>query len=451
LLGGSAGLLLASVVLKVVVRLAPDGIPRLDQAGLDGRVLAFTVAVSLATGLLFGLAPALTACRQGLNEALKGGGSSAVTVSGGRLRGGLVVAELALSLMLLAGATLLVRSLWRLESVPLGFQPAHVLTTQIMLNRYPDGQHRMAFVEGLLERVASIPGAEAVAITTALPPEGKSADLPFTRDGDSMPESSDQAGNVIARGISPEYFRAMAIPLRRGRFFDNRDKQDALTVCIVNDALVRRHFANEDTIGKRIMGRAGHHWLTIIGVVADAKNSGLRSQAEPELYWPHGQLDLPLSLNLLVRTKIRPENLVPLVRGEIRELNRDIPITFRTMDDELASLTLQPRFNAVLLGIFSGIALLLASVGIYGVLSYSVTQRTREIGIRMALGAAQRDVIRIVAGHALRLAGAGIAIGLILAFVMTRYLSSLLFEVRPTDPLTLGIAQKQLHSCGLIV
>jgi len=168
-LGGSAGLLLASVALKVVVRLAPDGIPRLDQAGLDGRVLAFMFAVSLATGLLFGLAPALTAGRQSLNEALKGGGSPSGTLSGGRLRGGLVVAELALSLMLLAGATLLIQSLWRLESVPLGFQPAQLLTTQIMLNRYPDGQHRMAFVEGVLERVASIPGAEAVAVTTALP------------------------------------------------------------------------------------------------------------------------------------------------------------------------------------------------------------------------------------------------------------------------------------------
>jgi len=186
------------------------------------------------------------------------------------------------------------------------------------------------------------------------------------------------------------------------------------------------------------MGRAGQDWLTIIGVAADAKNSGLRSQAQPELYWPHRQLDLTPSLNLLVRTKVRPENLVPLVRGEIRDLNRDIPITFRTMEDELAALTLQPRFNAVLLGMFSGIALLLATVGIYGVLSYSVTQRTREIGIRMALGAAQRDVIRMVAGNALRLAGAGITIGLILVFALTRYLSSLLFEVRPTDPITLA-------------
>ena len=438
LLGGSAGLVLASVALKVVVRLAPDGIPRLDQAGLNGRVLAFTAAVSLATGLLFGLAPALTACRQGLNEALKGGGSSAGTVSGGRLRGGLVVAELALALMLLAGATLLIQSLWRLESVPLGFEPAQVLTTQVMLNRYRDQQHRMAFTEGLLERVASIPGVEAVAVTTALPPEGKSADLPFTRDGHPTPESSDRAGNVIARGISPEYFRAMAIPLRRGRFFDSRDKQDAIRVCIVNEVLVRRYFADENPIGKRIMGRAGQDWLTIIGVVADAKNSGLRSQAQPELYWPNRQLDLPPSLNLLVRTKSRPENLVPVLRGEIRDLSRDIPITFRTMEDELAALTLQPRFNAVLLGMFSGIALLLATVGIYGVLSYSVTQRTREIGIRMALGAAQRDVIRMVAGNALRLAGAGITIGLILVFALTRYLSSLLFEVRPTDPTTLA-------------
>jgi putative ABC transport system permease protein len=354
------------------------------------------------------------------------------------LRGGLVVVELALSLILLNGATLLIQSLWRLESVPLGFQPAKVLTTEVMLNRYQDQQHRMAFVDGLLERVASIPGAEAAAVTTALPPVGKSADLSFTRDGYPVPESSDRADNVIARGVSPEYFRAMAIPLRRGRFFDSRDKPDAIRVCIVNEALVRRYFANEDPIGKRIMGRAGMDWLTISGVVADAKNDGLRAQVQPELYWPHRQIGVGDSLHLLVRTKIRPENLVALVRGEIRELNRDIPITFRTMEDELAVLTLQPRFNAVLIGMFSGIALLLATVGIYGVLSYSVTQRTREIGIRMALGAAQRDVIRMVAGNALRLAGAGIAIGLILVFALTRYLSSLLFEVRPTDPITLA-------------
>jgi putative ABC transport system permease protein len=274
-----------------------------------------------------------------------------------------------------------------------------------------------------------------VAVTTALPPEGKSADLPFTRDGYPTPESSDQAGTVIARGVSPDYFRAMAIPLRRGRYFDNRDKQDATSVCIVNQTLVRRYFANEDPIGKRIMGRAGHRWLTITGVVADAKNSGLRSQAQPELYWPYRQLGLEYipSLDLLVRTKIRPENLVSLVRGEIRGLNRDLPITLHTMEDELAVLTLQARFNAVLLEIFSGVALLLATVGMYGVLSYSVTQRTREIGIRMALGAAEPDLIWMVTGHALRLVGAGIAIGLCLAFAMNRHLGSLLFEVRPTD------------------
>ena len=311
LLGGGAGLLLADFALKVVVRLAPDGIPRLDQAGLDGRVLSFTFVMSLAAGLLFGLAPALTAARQGLHEALKGGGTPAVTASGGRLRGGLVVAELALSLTLLTGAMLLIQSLWRLESVPLGFQPAQVLTTEVMLNRYPGQQSRMAFVEGLLERVATIPGAEAVAVTTALPPVGKSADLPFTRDGHPMPEPSDLAGNVIARATSPEYFRAMGIPLRRGRFFDNRDKQDAIKVCIVNEALVRRYFANEDPIGKRIMGGARRQWLTIIGVAADAKNSGIRSQAQPELYWPHRQLDLGASLRLLVRTKIGPQNLFP--------------------------------------------------------------------------------------------------------------------------------------------
>jgi len=451
LLGGGAGLLFAGFALKVVVRLAPSGIPRLDQAGLDGWVLAFTVALSLATGLLFGLAPALTAGLQSLNEALKEGGSLAGTASGSRLRGGLVVAELALSLMLLTGATLLIQSLWRLESVPLGFQPAQVLTTEVMLNQYPDQQQRMAFVDGLLERVASIPGVEAAAVATALPPVGKSADLPFTRAGYPMPESSDRADNVIARGVSPEYFRAMAIPLRRGRFFDNRDKQDTIRVCVVNEALVRRHFANEDPIGKRIMGRAGQDWLTIIGVVADAKNSGLRSPAQPEQYWPHRQLYLGApSLNLVVRTTIRPENLVPLVRGEIRGLNRAVPLTFQRMDDELAALALQPRFDAVLLGIFSGIALLLATVGIYGVLSYSVTQRTREIGIRMALGAAEPDVLRMVISRALRLAGTGIGIGLVLTFAMTRFLGSLLFEVRPTDPLTLACVCVLLAAIALV-
>jgi len=240
-------------------------------------------------------------------------------------------------------------------------------------------------------------------------------------------------------------------PILRGRAIGEQDTPTSPAAVVIDEKFARAFFPNEDPIGKRIMGRAGQDWLTIIGVVADAKNSGLRSPAQPEQYWPHRQLYLGApSLNLVVRTTIRPENLVPLVRGEIRGLNRAVPLTFQRMDDELAALALQPRFNAVLLGIFSGIALLLASVGIYGVLSYSVTQRTREIGIRMALGAAEPDVLRMVISRALRLAGTGIGIGLVLTFAMTRFLGSLLFEVRPTDPLTLACVCVLLAAIALV-
>lgn len=438
LLGGAAGLLVAGVGLNLVLNLAPEGIPRLAQAGLDGRVLTFTVAVSLVTGLLFGFAPVLVAGRGHISTTLKEAGSPATPVSGSGLRRGLVVAELALSLVLLTGAILLIQSLWRLQNVPLGFQPARLLTSTVMLKRYPD-LRRTTFIKELHERVASIPGVQAVAFTTALPPEGRSAELPFTREGHPIVNSGDGAGKVIARAVSPEYFRAMATPLLRGRFFDNRDTLDAIGACLVNDALVRRYFANEDPIGRRIMGGPRKGWLTIVGVVADAKNSGLRLQPQPELYWALQQLHpryIP-SVILLVRTRIGPENMVPLLRAELRHLSPDLPITFRTMEQELGALTLRLRFIAVLLGIFSGIALLLAAVGIYGMFSYSITQRKREIGIRMALGASQVDVTRMVARDALRLVGTGIAIGLPLVLGLTRYLKSLLFEVQPTDPLIL--------------
>jgi len=349
----------------------------------------------------------------------------------------LVIAELALSLMLVAGAALLVESLWKLQNVPLGFRSEQVLATTVTLSQagFSNKVRQVTFWNELLERVARIPGTEAVAVVGGLPPEDRSGLQTFARDDAPPPEPGHRGDNVVIRPVSSGYFRLMGIPLRRGRLFSSRNAGGPEEV-VVNESLVRRYFPNEDPIGKRILRHE-----TIVGVVGDVKNDGLQGVIQPEMNqaWPDaGNL---ASFQLLVRNVAAPENLAPLLRSEIRAINPDSPLTFRTLQDDVSILTVRPRFHTIVFGSFALAALLLAAVGAYGVLSYTVAQRAQEIGIRMALGAAPRQVINLVTGHALRLAIAGILTGVVGAWIVNRYLASLLFGVGPNDPVILtGVA-----------
>ena len=446
IIGGTAGLALAGIAIKAFVRFAPDSLPRVDRVSIDGHVLLFTFAISLITGLLFGLAPAIHAGRSGLNESLKAGAGRGYITSGLRLRGGLVVAELALSLTILTGAALLIQSLSRLENVRLGFDPGHLLTTPISIDSHSAGT---GFWRDVLNSVGRIPGVQSLGLAGGLPPTDWYMSQLFSRSDRPPFERGHRGDSVVVRPVSAGYFRAMGIPLRQGRLFEENDRQGAPLVTIVNETLAHRYFANEKPIGMRILGETDHDWRTIVGVVADAKNRGLESGIEPEAYEPYSQIGAIRSMSLIVRTPVKPDYLIPLVRDQIRAIDRNIPLTFQTMDGNLSALVSRPRFNTVLFSIFAALALLLAAIGTYGVLAYSVAQRTQEIGIRMALGASTSTVLRLVVGKALALTAAGIVTGLAAAYLLTRYLSSLLFEIKPDDPLTFAMVSLLLAAIAL--
>jgi putative ABC transport system permease protein len=438
LLGGGVGIVLAAVALRGMVRLAPTDLLRFGDASIDLRVLLFALAISLLTSIFFGLAPSVTSGQFHLTEDLKAGGGRPGTASGGRLRGGLVIAELALSMLLVTAAALLLQSLWRLQNVTLGFSPERVLATQISLKgaRYRERPRKIEFWNQLLERVSGVPGVDAVALSTGLPPQGASSLQTFSRADAPPPEPGHRGDNVVIRAVSKGYFQAMGIPLHTGRLFDERDGEKAPRVAVVNESLARKYFAHENPLGKQIMGHVEHGWKTIAGIVADARNDGPNAPARPEMYQPFAQAGYIDSLALVVRGPSQPETLAPSVRDQVRALDRDLPLTFRTMEEQLATFSARPRFTTVLFGAFALVALVLAAVGTYGVLCYSVAQRTQEIGIRMALGAAPQQVLRGVFAQAFVLAAAGVGIGLAASLALTRYLASLLFEVKANDPFT---------------
>lgn len=437
-LGGVLGLGLAALAVKFFIHLAPAGIPHLDAVAIDGRILAFTFSLSLLTGVLFGLAPALTSGRENLHDALKQGSGRTASISGGKVRGMLVIAELALSIVLLSGAGLLIQSFWRLENVRLGFQPANVLTTSIRWPQSPSqgSPHTAAPWSELLDRIRRIPGTEAAAVASSLPPAGRWATQVFSRQGYPPPERGHRGDNVFIHFVSPAYFSALEIPLRKGRVFDTGDRSDGRQVAIINETLAHKYFPGENPLGQGILGHIDGKWTTIIGVVGDSKNDGLQSPVQPETYLPVPQAEDFNELLLIVRTQARPQFAIPLIRAEIHGMNPNIPLTFTSVEENISTLVAQPRFQTTLLVAFAAIALALAAVGTFGVLSYSVTQRTREIGIRMALGARGPQVLRHVLGQALALTVIGVSIGLTGSLAVTQYLKSLLFEVRPNDPAT---------------
>ena len=441
LIGAALGILIAHWGTSLIANQLPAGIPRLAEAGVDVRVLAFTLGVSLLTGLLFGLAPALQASRLNLTEALKEGDRGA---SGGRqrLRSVLVVAEVALTLTLLVGAGLLIQSFRRVLEVDPGFDPQNLLTMQVSVNN-PDGNKVASFFHQLQENVRKLPGVRSVAISNGLPLA--TANHPtFFIEGRPLPEKGKEPG-AIRYTVSADYFQTMGIELLKGRGFSAHDTSTTPLVMVIDEALAR-HFQNEDPIGRRIsQSSSGTPSYEIVGIVRHVEQYNLEGQETPtpQFYLNINQIPaerLPgytRRINLLTRTDVEPMSLTSAVRGQIAALNKDQPVfNVRTMDEIVAQSIAPRRFSMLLLAVFAVVALALASIGIYGMMSYSVAQRTREIGLRMTLGAQQGNVLRLVIGHGMKLALAGVVLGVVAALALTRTMSNLLFGVSATDPLT---------------
>jgi len=438
LTGGAAGLLLALWGTDLLVSVAPQDIPRLDEIHPDARVIGFTFALSLLTVALLGIIPAWQASRVNLNAALKEGGRSATRGQG--LRSVLVVAEIALTLVLLVGAGLLVRSLIRLQNVKLGFNPDRVLTMRVSLleSKYKERRQVADFYQQAVARIESLPGVQSATVISS-PPLIRWANTSTTFEIEGQPAEPGRAPTVYYRLISPDFFRTMEIPLVKGRAFTALDSRDAPSVTIINEGFARRYFAGADPIGKKII--VGRTTREVVGIAANVRHRTLEAEEELEMYVPHAQNPRG-TVMLAIRTASDPNALTAAVQKAIWQSDPDAAVSsVATMERVLADVMAPPRFNALLLGFFSVAALLLAAVGIYGVMSYTVTQNTREIGIRMALGAGRADVLKLVIGQGLTLGLVGVGIGLAAAAALTRFASRLLFEVSATDPLTFsGIA-----------
>ena len=438
-MGGAAGLLLAAWGVDALAGTLPEDFPRVKEIGIDRVVFGFTGALSVLTGLIFGIIPALTRAKPALNETLKEGGRTSATFGRGRIRGALVVTEVALSLALLVGAGLLIKSFWRLMQVNPGFQTDHLLTMNVLLigEKYKETRQVISFFRELPARLGALPGVKAVSAVNVLPISGGDSNGGLTIEGRDFPPA--QTPSASFRRILPNYFSAMGIPLKQGREFNERDTGEEKVV-IINEGMARRFWPDGDAIGKRIkVGPPQNEpWLTIVGVAGDVKNIGLEADALLATYEPHAQRPWS-SMNLAIRTDADPSSLSAAVRGELRVMERDLLIRSLSTMDERIRLSVAPRrFNMTLFVVFAAFALLLAAVGVYGVMSYTVTQRTHEIGVRMALGAQSGAVLRLIVGQGLKLALIGVVIGLPAAFALTRWMEDLLFGVRPTDSWTYG-------------
>ena len=440
---GALGLGVTFWAIRLLQAIAPPDIPRIGEIGINYPVLIFTIAVSLAVGLLFGIAPAIRASK----ASIKVGHGEGILAAEGRVglfrrhcsRSLLVVGQLALSLILLAGAGLLIGTFLRLTAVPLGFNPDHALAFWVGLTskKYNDPTARLNFYEQTLEQIRALPGVESVGLTSFLALSGY-ATTSYTVVGRPTPPPG-QAPQAGYKAISPDFFRVMQIPLIQGRYFSADDSSEAAPVVIVNQAFVDKVFPGESPLGKRLHLAWGHEprWREIVGVAGDARDAALEAAPGPECYVPLPQAWISPSLAFVLRTRLKPLSLVAPVRRAVFTIDKDQPVTrIQTMEQAFSDRVAQPRFRADLMGIFSLLALILTAVGLYGVLSYSVAQRTHEIGIRMALGAERRDVLKMVLGQGLKLALIGLGIGIAGALALTRFLSTLLYGVKPTDPLT---------------
>ncbi|HWM26908.1 MAG TPA: ABC transporter permease [Woeseiaceae bacterium] len=452
LLGGVAGLLLAMLGLKGLLALPVEGVPRLDSVTLDGTVFGFTLAASMFTGVLFGLLPAVKAgLARDLTAALKAGGA-AVTVdrAGGRTRGALVVAEMAFAVLLLTGAGLLLKSFVELQRVDPGFNPRGVLTFDMALPRarYAEPEQSRAFFAELDRRIDALPGVETAAGVFGLPLSDFNYSISIEKlDGGPAYDHPGNARSTQLRVITPDYFRTMEIRLLDGRALDETDRAGAALAVVVNESAAKLLWPGDDPLGHSLElgttfglggARAGG---TVVGVASDVRHFGLGEDSRPEVFLAHSQFPVDF-LSMTVKTSVPPQSLVAAIREQLRDMDSELPLDqVRTMDEWVAASVAQPRFYMLLLGIFAVAALLLAAIGIYGVLAYAVRQRSNEIGIRRALGAEAGDVVRMVVGRAMMLAGGGLVVGLLASFALTRILSGLLYGVSATDPLTFaGVA-----------
>jgi putative ABC transport system permease protein len=442
--GGAIGLLLAFAFHRGLLALVANRIPvpRIDQVTLDASVIAFTMLLALGTGLLFGLVPALLATSTA-NDALREGGRHGSSPRARRALGMLVVAEVALSLVLLTGAGLLIRSFIRLQNIDPGFRSEGVLTARVSLPaaRYPTGRDSAAFFKRVLDRIAQLPGVQEAAGISFLPLAGPGMGTSFYRTDLPVPPDGERPVTEV-RPVTPNYFRTMGIPQLAGRDFTDADVDEAPLVAVVSENLVRRVFPGENPLGKRLqvsIGREEGMDVEIVGVVGDVKFASLDAETRPAVYIPQPQLSIGL-LTYVVRTSMDPLSLTNGVATAVRGVDAELPLgDVRTLEDVVDATLARPRAVSVLLTVFAFIALVLAGVGVYGVMAYTVSQRTQEIGVRMALGATVTSVFRLVLGHAMKLVVLGVLLGLVAAGLLTRLLETLLFETAPLDPVTFAL------------
>ncbi|HEV7747766.1 MAG TPA: ABC transporter permease [Pyrinomonadaceae bacterium] len=441
LAGGTLGLVLAVWWSDLLIALGKDNIPRALQVGLDWRVLSFTLVVSVLTGVIFGLVPALHSSKTELTESLKEGGrSGAEGARRNRIRGMLVVGELAIAVVLLVGAGLLIQSLWRLRHVSPGFESQNLLTFVVGIPevRYPT-EKQEKFYRDLVARVESLPGVRSASSIIPLPLSGDSFVISFETEGRPVAKGNQPSADFFA--IEDGYFKTLGVSIVKGREFTERDSKDSPPVIVVNQAFADKFFPGEDPIGKRIKPGISTNedkpaMREIVGVVSDVRNRNLNSDLRPGYFLPAAQVPFN-QMTLIVRTTSDPHSLITAVQNEVHAMDKEVPVfNVKTMDEYIAATVASPRFNTTLLVIFAAVALILTIVGLYGVMSYSVAQRTNEIGIRMALGAQTSDVLRLIVSQGFKLVLIGLAIGLVGAYAVTRVISSLLFGVTTKDPLT---------------
>jgi putative ABC transport system permease protein len=455
LLGGVFGFLVAYAGSKTLVSFGSLSIPQLTDFSFDMKVPLFALGVSLLTSLIFGLAPAIDASKPNLNEALKEGGRSS---SGGatraRLRNALVITEVALAVVLVTASGLMLRSFVRLQGTSSGLNPHNLITLELELPdvRYHAAQQQTLFQQQLLQRVGSLPGVQNAATVDNLPFSGNAFNTSFTIEGRPTGPTT-ETPRAYYRVISPDYFPAIGIELHKGNQFTDRDTAEQPGVAIVNETAAQRYWPGVDPLGKRIKrGRpeSKNPWLTVIGIVSGSRQLSLKEGSQPEIYVPYLQ-NPGLTFTLVARTASDPRSLTGALRKEVWSADREIPAAnIKLMEELISNSVTKDRFYVLLLGVFAALALLLAAVGVYGVMSYSVTLRTRDIGIRMALGARPVDIFRHVVGQALLLGLIGLGVGIVLAVISTRVMSSLLHGINPTDPLTLAITSLVLLAVALL-